>query len=321
MIRVRFERLAAAGRLRRSVFLAEGSQPVTEEIDIDPGLYPGTATAFDTDLHEHPPEELRRIGQAIALLALGPAGLAALRERRRETSAPIRIAFEESAECPEATALPWELMHHQLGLAYQIQADWPKALESYQEALAWLEKTGQHHEIGGTYHQVGRVYQLQGDWPKALESYQQALAWLEKTGQHHEIGGTYHQVGMVYQEQRDWPKALDNYQLALAWKEKAGQHHEIGSTLGQLGLLYEGQGDDVAAARHYQEALECFLSRGYSNPRDIVVAMRLLKRRFSDAAAQEDLTPVRQRFERLLPEHPELRELSERLDREPEGEA
>ena len=74
------------------MFLAEGSQPVTEKIGIDPRLYPGTPTAFDSDLHEHPSEELRRIGQAMAELALGPAGLAALRERRRESSAPIGIA-------------------------------------------------------------------------------------------------------------------------------------------------------------------------------------------------------------------------------------
>ena len=187
--------------------------------------------------------------------------------------------------------------YHQVGRVYEEQRDWPKALENYQQALAWKEKTGQHHEIGGTYHQVGRVYQEQRDWPKALENYQQALAWKEKTGQHHEIGGTYHQVGIVYQEQRDWPKALESYQQALAWKEKTGQHHEIGRTLAQLGLLYEGQGDHGAAARHYQEALECFLSRGYSDPQHVVVAMRLLKKRFSEAAAHEDLAPVRQRFE------------------------
>jgi len=49
--------------------------------------------------------------------------------------------------------------------------------------------------------------------------------------------------------------------------------------------------------------------------------MRLLKKRFFEAAAHDDLAPVRQRFERMLAEHSELRELSERLDREREGEA
>lgn len=64
-----------------------------------------------------------------------------------------------------------------------------------------------------------------------------------------------------------------------------------------------------------------FLSRGYSDPQHVVIVMRLLKQRFSEAVAHEDLAPLRQRFERMLAEHSELRELSERLDREPEGEA
>lgn len=85
--------------------------------------------------------------------------------------------------------------------------------------------------------------------------------------------------------------------------------------------MYEGQGDHGAAARHYQEALECFLNRGHTNPQQIVLAMRLLKQRFFEAVPRGDLAPVRQRFERMLAEHPELRELSEGLDREPEGEA
>lgn len=134
------------------------------------------------------------------------------------------------------------------------------------------------------------------------------------------MGVAYGTVGRAYAELRDWPKALENYQEALVWQEKTGQQHAIGGTLAQLGSLYEEQGDHAAAARHYQEALECFLSRGYSDPQHVVIAMRLLKQRFSEATAQEDLAPVRQRFEGMLAEHPELRELSEHLDREREGE-
>jgi tetratricopeptide (TPR) repeat protein len=251
--------------------------------------------------------------------------------------------------------------YHQVGMVYEEQRDWPRALESYQQALKWNEKSGQYHRIGGTYHQVGRVYEEQHHWPKALDSYQQALAWKEKTGQHdligmtchhvgtvyymqrnwsealesyrqaiawkeksgqyHQIGSTYHQVGMVCEQQHDWPSALESYRQALAWKEKTDQHHEIGGTLAQLGSLYEEQGDYGGAARHYQEALECFLTMGYTDLKHIVLVMRLLKQRFSEATDQEDLAPVRQRFERMLAEHQELQDVSESLDREREGEA
>ena len=109
MIRVRFEHLAAAGRLRRSIFLPEASQPVAEEIDIDPRLYPVAGTAFDTNLHEHPPKSCGALGRR------SPSWRWARRGLRRSGNgagrrAPDRIAFEESAECPQAAALPWELM-------------------------------------------------------------------------------------------------------------------------------------------------------------------------------------------------------------------
>ncbi len=173
--------------------------------------------------------------------------------------------------------------------------------------------------MGAAYGIVGDAHALVRDWPQALENYRQALEWFEKTGRHHEIGGTYHQVGRVYEEQRDWPQALENYRQALEWFEKTGQHHEIGGTLGQLGLLYEAQGNHGAAARHYQEALGCFLTKGYTDPQHVVLVMMLLKKRFSEAASLEELTPVRRRFEKMLAENPKLRELSEQLDREAAG--
>ena len=75
------------------MFLAEGSQPVTEKKSASTrGSIRERRPPSIAIYHEHPSEELRRIGQAMAELALGPAGLAALRERRRESSAPIGIA-------------------------------------------------------------------------------------------------------------------------------------------------------------------------------------------------------------------------------------
>jgi hypothetical protein len=35
-----------------------------------------------------------------------------------------------------------------LGTIYLEQRDWPQALDSYQKALEWKEKTGRHHKTG-----------------------------------------------------------------------------------------------------------------------------------------------------------------------------
>ena len=56
---------------------------------------------------------------------------------------------------------------------------------------------------------------MQREWEEALENYNKAIDWYEKTGQEQELGGTYHQIGMVYAEQREWEEALENYSIKL----------------------------------------------------------------------------------------------------------
>ena len=82
MIRIRFERVGEpADRYRRSVFTAPAADLVIDEVTIPGYLYPGTSSPFDRDLHERSPAELGAIGQEIARLALGPAGLSALADQ------------------------------------------------------------------------------------------------------------------------------------------------------------------------------------------------------------------------------------------------
>jgi len=40
-----------------------------------------------------------------------------------------------------------------------------------------MEKTGQHHEIGGTLAQLGLLYETQGDHGAAARHYQEALGF------------------------------------------------------------------------------------------------------------------------------------------------
>lgn len=125
-----------------------------------------------------------------------------------------------------------------LGTVYLMQRNWPQALERYQQALEWNEKTDQHHKLGNTWHQVGMVYEKQRNWPQALESYQQALEWKEKTDQHHQLGGTWHQVGMVYEEQDDVSVALLNYLKALELCLENDMAENVNIVLASLRRIY-----------------------------------------------------------------------------------
>ena len=116
---------------------------------------------------------------------------------------------------------------------------------------------------GSIYHQIGMVYQMQRQWTQALDSYQLALNWKEKTGNAYELGGTYHQIGMVYQMQRQWTQALDSYQLTLNWKEKTGNAYELGSTYHQMGDMFLKKNEMGKALDYLNKALKNCIQFGH----------------------------------------------------------
>ena len=68
---------------------------------------------------------------------------------------------------------------------------------------------------GNVLHIIGRVYEEQRMWDRALESYQKALEWYNKTENYIELGGTYHQIGMVYEGQGDFSNSSSAFAKGL----------------------------------------------------------------------------------------------------------
>ncbi|MCX6584672.1 MAG: tetratricopeptide repeat protein [Candidatus Aminicenantes bacterium] len=171
---------------------------------------------------------------------------------------PALENYQQALQWYEKTGNHFELggTYHQIGRVYEEQRQWEPALENYQQAFQWNEKTGNHFQLGSTFHQIGYIYAEQRQWDLALENYQQALQWYEKTGNHFQLGGTYHLIGRVYQEQRQWDPALENYQQAIQWNEKTGNHFQLGGTYHQIGRIYEEQRQWDPALENYQQALQ-----------------------------------------------------------------
>ena len=177
---------------------------------------------------------------------------------------PALENYQLAIQWKEKTGNHFELgsTYHQIGRVYEKQRQWDPALENYQQAIQWNEKTGNHFQLGTTYHQIGIVYATQRQWESALKNYQQAIQWNEKTGNHFQLGGAFHQIGMVYEEQRQWDPALENYQQALQWKEKTGNHFQLGNTFHHIGMIYFYQQQWNTALENYQQALMWYEKTG-----------------------------------------------------------
>lgn len=65
----------------------------------------------------------------------------------------------------------WACAHHNLGLVYEKQARYTKAIQEYKEAV----KINPGHTK--TYHCLGHIYEKQGSFVKAINTYTRAFKW------------------------------------------------------------------------------------------------------------------------------------------------
>jgi tetratricopeptide (TPR) repeat protein len=60
--------------------------------------------------------------------------------------------------------------HFQLiGIIYEQQQNWDKALENYEQALVWKQRSGNDYELGHTYYQIDSVYTKRGEYSQSLD--------------------------------------------------------------------------------------------------------------------------------------------------------
>ncbi|MBR2772819.1 MAG: tetratricopeptide repeat protein, partial [Bacteroidales bacterium] len=152
--------------------------------------------------------------------------------------------------------------YNNIGLVYQAQGDYPKALEYHFKALDIQEKVlgPDHPDSAISYHNIGTVYNDQGDYTKALEYYFKALEISENVlGKEHPFtANSYNNIGTVYRKQSDYPKALEYYFKALIILEKVlgTVHPDTATSYNTIGTVYNDQGDYTKALESFFKALD-----------------------------------------------------------------
>ena len=71
-------------------------------------------------------------------------------------------------------------MLNRIGLLYQQQAKWPRALDYYQQALPLLKQTASPFEIVNCLYNIGITQQMQGQVDQALKTFEQAMDYADK---------------------------------------------------------------------------------------------------------------------------------------------
>lgn len=106
-----------------------------------------------------------------------------------------------------------------LGLTYDAQGDYLRALQEYNTALTLFRQADgdDHRDAAITLMRIGIVYDEQGDYARAIEVHETALSIFRKTiGEDAlETAALYENLGSVFYHQGDYQRSLQILQMTL----------------------------------------------------------------------------------------------------------
>ncbi|MCO5267474.1 MAG: tetratricopeptide repeat protein [Brumimicrobium sp.] len=143
-----------------------------------------------------------------------------------------------------------------LGVVYDYQGDYSKALDNYFKGIALYEEVGNIRGQAAISINLGIVYDRLGEYSKALSYYFKALKINEEIGNKNSQASNLMNIGITYKNQGDFPKALDFYFKALKIGEEIGDKWNQASNYGNIGGVYVDQGDYSKALDYFFKALK-----------------------------------------------------------------
>ncbi|MBI4931799.1 MAG: tetratricopeptide repeat protein [Bacteroidetes bacterium] len=171
-----------------------------------------------------------------------------------------------------------------IGIVYDFQGDYPKALDYYFKSLKMFEDLGNKNGIAADLGNIGNIYDKEAGsqkteikrdslFNKALTYYFRSLKIAEELGNKNGIAIWLSNIGIVYDKKagcqksdvrRDSlnKKALDYYFKALKMDEELGRKSGIATNLGNIGSLYSSAGKFKDAEEYLQKALALSIEIG-----------------------------------------------------------
>ena len=143
-----------------------------------------------------------------------------------------------------------------MGEIYRGLGQPKKALTSFQAALPLFEQEENAFAVGITLSNIGAVYHALGDYSQALEFYEKGLAIATEIEDAVGIGQTLLNMGAVYEKLANYSQALQLYNQGLEMMTAIGDEDAIGQALNNIGSVHRLMGDYSQALEFYDRALE-----------------------------------------------------------------
>lgn len=143
-----------------------------------------------------------------------------------------------------------------LGTIDEDQGKYPQALEYYEQSLEILQDLGEDELAATALNNIGGIYVVMGQYAKVLEYYERSLAINQDLGNRSRIATNLNNIGHIYGNLGDFSQALEYYEQSLAILQNIDDLDREATTLNNIGLVYSNLGNYSQALEYYEQALE-----------------------------------------------------------------
>jgi tetratricopeptide (TPR) repeat protein len=147
-------------------------------------------------------------------------------------------------------------IEHSLGIIYQDQGDYDKALSFYFSSLKIREKRADLQGMAVSYNNIGNIYRNQNNLKKALEYHRMALKIFENSPFRNRMASSLNNIGNIYDNMGEYEQALSYHLRALKIREEIGEKIGISASLNNIGLIYRNLKVYGPALDYFNKALK-----------------------------------------------------------------
>ncbi|MCU0445372.1 MAG: tetratricopeptide repeat protein [Microscillaceae bacterium] len=179
-----------------------------------------------------------------------------------------------------------------LGMIYQTQGAYAKAIEFYNKSLVIKESEKDRNGVADSYNKLGSTYIFVEDIDRAIDYYKQALKIREQTGDLKGMTGTLTNLGSAFYKKNEYSESISYHQEALNLADSLSDKTLIAYNLNRLGETFFRMKDYRESMRCYQQLLH--LGQRIDNKAEIQRAYLGMSQL---AAAQDDFRKAYQYYQ------------------------
>ncbi len=183
-------------------------------------------------------------------------------EKYQQALEIYQLIYRISENANQSLSLKIGKTLHSIGAVYNKLADYPQALEYYQQAVKFRRQINDKEGIGSSFNSIGAVYFRQGNYNQALDYLQQALEIRQELGDLVRVGRTQNNIAAIYINQAKYSQALEYYQQALQTFKELGNLEGEAAVINNIGLIYQELGQYEKSLEWYQQALAIHRQNG-----------------------------------------------------------